>query len=233
MIEVGTPDAGQPVVAKEPKVFGQSPIRWSPEIGEIAQALVAAQAKMEPLRPDATNNHLSKDYSSTGAVLKACLAAYHGAGIAVLQFTTMTGELVRITTRLQHESAEWLEFDLDMRPENQTAQKIGTAATYGRRYSLLGVSALAPLEEGPDAAEAQQKAKQTGKRLTKAQADDLYKKMQTGLRNQRSVKGVNNWLANFADQLAILPEDFERELRKEAQQEIEGHESNGEQGAGF
>lgn len=63
----------------------------------------------------------------------------------------------------------------------------------------------------------------TNGRLTKQQAREMYGKMQQGLRSQRSERGINGWLNAFEDELRTLPEDWERSIRTEAQQEIEGH----------
>lgn len=219
-----------------PDVVGASPIRWSDTITEIAKALPAAQSALKPLETDATNKHLGKDYASLGAALEACLEAYNENGFSVIQFTTVRAGLVWVTTRLMHESAEWLEADLVLRPENETAQKVGTAATYGRRYSLTSIAGLAPVEEAPTATVAITQAKSEGKRLTKAMARDLFEKMQGGLRNQSSAGAVTKWLQAFDEELKSLPVDQEKELRTEAQQEIEGHETAKTpelEGAGF
>lgn len=219
-----------------PQVVSESPIRWSETITEFAKALPEAQAAIKPLEADATNGHFSRDYASLGAALQACLSAYNDNGFSVLQIPTTRGDIARITTRIMHQSGEWMESDLDIKAENQTAQKIGTAQTYGKRYALTSIAGLAVVEEAPPATEAAAKAMDTGKRLTKAQARDLFEKMQSGLRNQRSARGVNGWLIKFDAELKTLPLDQEKELRTEATQEIEAHEAAAQpetQGAGF
>lgn len=219
-----------------PEVIGTSPIRWSDSIVEFAKALPKAQSEIQALEADATNKHLSKDYASLGAVLQACLDAYNANGFSIMQIPTTHGDIARITTRILHESGEWMENDLDIRAENQTAQKIGTAQTYGKRYSLASICGLAVTEEAPPAPQAAAKAKQEGKRLTKAMSRDLYSKLEDGLRKQSSASAVRKWLEAFDDTLITLPEASEQELRREAQQEIEAHEASSQsqyQGAGF
>ena len=225
-----------PPHAPTPKVVETSPIRWSETITELAKSMPAAQAALEPLEADATNKHLNRDYASIGAALQACLEAYNANGFSVLQMPTTRNGLVYVTTRILHTSGEWMEFDLALRPENETSQKIGTAITYGRRYSITTVAALAIAEAAPSATEAAAQAKNEGKRLTKAQARDLYEKMQNGLRNQSSAGAVRKWLAAFHDELCTLPLDQEKELRDEANQEIEAHDAAmtpETEGAGF
>jgi len=62
-------------------------------------------------------------------------------------------------------------------------------------------------------------------RMTNVQAHEMYAAMQQGLRSQKSERGVNGWLKAFDAELKTLPEGWEKELRTEAQQEIEAHES--------
>lgn len=219
----------------EPEVTGASPIRWSGSIVEFAKALPKAQAAMDSMEADATNKHLKRDYATIGSALAACMGAYNENGFSVIQIPTVRGSEVCLTTRLLHDSGEWMESDLLIKPENMTAQKIGTAITYGRRYAIITLAGLGVTEEAIPAAEAASKAIDEGKRLSKAQARDLFKKLQDGLRNQRSVRGINGWLDNFDANLKTLPIEQEKELRAEAAQEIEGHETAAVEptGAGF
>jgi len=73
-------------------------------------------------------------------------------------------------------------------------------------------------------------------RMTNAQAREMYAAMQQGLRSQKSERGVSGWLKAFDGELKTLPEGWEKELRTEAQQEIEAHQSAKTpelEGAGF
>jgi phage recombination protein Bet len=94
-----------------------------------------------------------------------------------------------------------------------------------------------PVEEAAPVKQIQQAppAESNG-RMTNAQAREMYAAMQQGLRSQRSERGVNGWLKAFDSELKTLPEGWEKELRTEAQQEIEAHESAKTpelEGAGF
>ncbi len=77
---------------------------------------------------------------------------------------------------------------------------------------------------------------ETEGRMTNAQAREMYSAMQAGLRGQRTERGKLGWLRAFDSDLKSLPEGWEKELRIEAQQEIEGHQSTQTpelEGAGF
>ena len=62
-------------------------------------------------------------------------------------------------------------------------------------------------------------------RMTKAVARETFEKMQAGLRNQSSANAINKWLSAFDETLRSLPEDWERQLRLEALQEIDAHDA--------
>ena len=205
-------------------IIEQSDIRWSETITEFSKSYPAAQAEVEDLEKDAINTHTEKGYATLGATLAAVLPAFNKHGFAILQFPTTNGALVKITTRVLHSSGEWMEFDLVMRAESEAHQKVGTAITYGRRYSIQPITGIAPIEDVP-AIEAAAKAKDQGQRLTKAQSRDLFTKLQAGLGNQSSVAAINKWLTAFDDNLKSMDVASEKHLRLEAQQEIEGHEA--------
>ncbi len=96
----------------------------------------------------------------------------------------------------------------------------------------------APVEEAAPVKQIQQapQVEEGNARMTNAQARTMYEAMQKGLRSQRSERGVNGWLKAFDSELKTLPAGWEQELRAEAQQEIEGHQSTKTsdiEGAGF
>lgn len=116
----------------------------SPEIGELAKAIAAAQAKMKPAVKDATNPHFKSKYADLASIWDACREALGTNGLAVLQGVTCQGADVTVETRLIHASGQWLSTALTIAAANAGAQSIGSAVTYGRRYGLaamLGISA--------------------------------------------------------------------------------------------
>ena len=95
-----------------------------------------------------------------------------------------------------------------------------------------------PVEEVAPVKQIQQapQAEENNDRMTNAQARTMYEAMQKGLRSQRSERGVTGWLKAFDNELKTLPVGWEQELRAEAQQEVEGHQSTKTsdiEGAGF
>lgn len=113
--------------------------RTSPTIGEISKAFCKAQAEFNGARKDSVNPAFRSKYADLSSVIEATQAALNKNGIAILQAPQLDGQLVTITTRLQHESGEFYESDLSLpavQRDRFDAQSVGSAITYGCRYSM-------------------------------------------------------------------------------------------------
>jgi hypothetical protein len=131
----------------------------SEEIGEIAKALAAAQAKFEAVGKDKTAKITGdKAYSYTYADLASILAAVRKplseSGLAVVQVITWGEGHSWLVTRLLHSSGQSIESTYPLR-EYGRPQEMGSALTYARRYSLTALLGIAA-EEDDDGQAAQQ-----------------------------------------------------------------------------
>jgi hypothetical protein len=138
----------------------QSPMRMSADISAIAAAFCEAQAKFQAAAKASENeaykrgNRVSR-YADLAAVIEAALPALNEAGIGVLQPARLSGTDVIVITRLQHKSGQFFETELTMpSPGRQgfTAQAVGSAITYARRYSLQALICLAAEDDDGNAA---------------------------------------------------------------------------------
>lgn len=120
-------------------------IRTSPEAKQVCAAFVAAQSRIGPAKKDSVNPHFRSKFASLQAVWDACQPALREAKLGMLQAVTEASNGINITTRIIHESGEWIEAGPAFFPTSkQDAQGFGSATTYGKRYSLcamLGVVA--------------------------------------------------------------------------------------------
>lgn len=119
-------------------------MRQSEQINEIAKALVAVQAELEPVAKDSVNPHFKNKYASLDTITEAVRPVLARHGVAIVQGggeTTAAGILV--TTMLVHTSGQWISSSFLMPLEKQSAQSAGSAVTYGRRYLLGAMLALA------------------------------------------------------------------------------------------
>jgi len=147
------------------------PFASSPEVANLFFALSAAQGEFRAVESDKENKHLKSRYASLGAYLDAIRAPLAKHGLAVMQFTTIVGDRLRITTVLAHESGEWISNDLGLPIEKVSLQGIGTAMTYGRRYSLTALIGLAQYDDDGAAVLDEQVADA----LTDEETTDLHK----------------------------------------------------------
>lgn len=99
------------------------------------------------------NNHLKSKYADLGSVFEAISPALDDQRIVPIQNATMveSGQ-VEVTTILMHESGESATFVSRIPLAKQDAQGYGSAFTYARRYSLMGIFGLVPADDDGNAA---------------------------------------------------------------------------------
>jgi len=127
---------------------------------QIAKALSTAQGAMQAARKDATNPHFNSRYSSLAEVWDAIREPLTKQGLSVVQLPSATGAAVTVETLLMHVSGQWLRsrVTFPLRPEFSksgaelppSAQQIGSAITYGRRYGLTAMVGVASADEDDD-----------------------------------------------------------------------------------
>lgn len=131
-------------------------MQTSEKIGAIAPAIVKAQAEMPKLLADSDNPYYKSKYIALADLIKEVRPVLAKFGLAIIQGVSGDGEkAVIITTRIIHESGEWIEESFTMPvvakgSKEATPQDYGAAVTYARRYSLAGILGVAS-EEDDDA----------------------------------------------------------------------------------
>lgn len=123
--------------------------RWSEQRDKIAAALVAFQKTVAPVTKNKTAK-VEKDgrllytyeYADLGDVIESTKDQRAAAGLAVVQFPTGDANGVTIITTVLHESGQWYEGELTLRPAGGKVQEIGSAITYGRRYCYAAALGL-------------------------------------------------------------------------------------------
>lgn len=117
-------------------------IHMSATIGELAKALAAAQAELEPAKKEAVNPHFKSRYADLAACWDAVRAPLARHGLAVSQLPSLDGDVVRLTTMLLHTSGEFIGSDAAVRIARHDAPSVGSALTYLRRYALSAIVGL-------------------------------------------------------------------------------------------
>jgi hypothetical protein len=114
----------------------------STTLGELAKALSAMQADLEPARKEAVNPHFRSRYADLAACLEAVRAPMAKHGLALSQHAGLDGDVVTLTTLLLHTSGEFLQSTAGVRLAKHDAPSVGSALTYLRRYALSAVVGL-------------------------------------------------------------------------------------------
>lgn len=147
------PDEGYPSV---PVVIERG-FAMSEKIGDLTAALAKAQSKITGAIKSVTGQIHNRKYSyaDLANVYEACRDQLSENGIAVIQFVHggHDNASVTITTMLTL-GEQWFRASLTLQPEMATAQGIGSAITYGRRYQLMGMVGIAPEDDDGRAASA-------------------------------------------------------------------------------
>ncbi len=126
----------------------------SPEIAKLAASLVKAQAAMEGAKKDSENPHFKNAYADLASVWDAVRKPLTDNGLSVIQFPRTSGNGVEIETTLLHTSGEFMCDVLWVPCSKNDAQGLGSAITYGRRYALMAVTGIAPVDDDGNAAAA-------------------------------------------------------------------------------
>lgn len=124
----------------------------SPTIGALAAALSKAQTSFTPAVKDAANPFYKSKYLTLAGALDAVRAALGANGLALVQAVDATGDKLTLNTTLLHSSGEWIGSSYPINPVKNDPQGIGSAVSYGRRYSLMALLGIAAEDDDGEAA---------------------------------------------------------------------------------
>lgn len=128
-------------------------IETSENIVALTGAILKVQGEISGVKKDAVNPHFKNRYATLENVIDTARPALQEANIAFIQAPgIVTGGAVEVTTMLVHESGEWMRSTLHVPLQKQDAQGVGSAITYGCRYSLMAMLGLPPTDDDGEAA---------------------------------------------------------------------------------
>lgn len=147
-------------------------MKTSESIKQLSAALLKAQRSITFASKEANNPHFRSKYADLPAVIDAIKPALNDAGLVFLQtFSPSEAGFIAVTTRLMHETGEWIEDTATVPLPKSDPQGYGSAATYARRYSLAAITGLYQDDDDGNAA-SNTKPAQIAK-VTAKQAADL------------------------------------------------------------
>ena len=120
----------------------------SEQISELAKALCKVQAEVSGAKKGSTNPFFKSKYADLSSIIEASKASLASHGLAVTQWFNESNEsTVRVCTTLMHESGQFLTSHLDIPLVKKDPQAMGSAITYGRRYSLAAILNMAQIDD--------------------------------------------------------------------------------------
>jgi hypothetical protein len=155
----------------------------STTVESLFPALIKAQSQLKNAIKSAENPHFKSKYADLGAVWDAAKEALSTNNLAALQDAVCDENGLAVNTRIIHSSGEWIDFASPTIPlDKRSAHGIGSALTYGRRYSLstaLGIVADVDDDGNAAVSDAQETAC-----ITEDQADKLFALMKESKANK-------------------------------------------------
>ena len=130
----------------------------SPEINELALALVSAQAEFSVVPKGSVNPFFKSKYAGLPEVVSHTAPVLAKHGLAISQFITYSehgGD--ELLTYLIHKSGQFIAYSMRLHLAKDDMQSFGSACSYARRYAYM--SCLSIISDEDDDANAATKAK--------------------------------------------------------------------------
>jgi hypothetical protein len=110
----------------------------SPDLAELAKAMVKVQQALNPACKDAENPFVKNRYATLNSVIEACRDALTAQSVWVAQYPVAAeaGHLGLVTKLVHGDSGQWQSSMMVMPLPKNDPQGYGSALTYARRYGL-------------------------------------------------------------------------------------------------
>jgi hypothetical protein len=124
----------------------------SESIEKLAPALVAAQAEIGGVVKGSSNPFFKSTYADLNSVILELKPIFVKHGFAVIQLPVSDEHGVGVSTRIQHNSGEYIEQSFTLPLAKNDPQAAGSAITYAKRYSLKALGLMPDLDDDGEAA---------------------------------------------------------------------------------
>ena len=122
----------------------------SPTVGKIAKALAKAQTELRGAKKNKASSYFKgHEYSDIFEVIDATQDVLGSNGLATTQgsWTCIKSVGFYVWTQLTHESGEWMRNAVRLSLGKADNHCIGTAMTYGRRYTLAAMVGIGQFDD--------------------------------------------------------------------------------------
>jgi hypothetical protein len=185
-------------------------INTSENLDAFAEAFAKAQAELTNPPKNKVNPHFNSRYVDLSDGLDVIRKTFSKHGLAVIQGTSLDGDLTVLNTRILHKSGQWMEWVYPVSGLD-THQKMGSAMTYARRYALFGIVGVAG-EDDDDGNAASAPAKPAKKMaevgMTPAESEKATNELIAEIEQLTSIETMTRWAAaNKTRKDKLLPAD--------------------------
>jgi hypothetical protein len=121
----------------------------SETIGAIAPALIKAQSQMQGIIKEGKNPAFRSKYVTLDSILDTLRPILTSNGLMLTQGSTPPWgvESITVESRIIHTSGEWISTTVTIPVTKPDAHGLGSALTYGRRYSVSALLAISADED--------------------------------------------------------------------------------------
>lgn len=127
-------------------------MQQSETIIELSKAMAKAQAEMGGAVKDSSNPFFKSSYADLTSVIKAIKEPFANNGLSFVQFPISAPDHIGVSTRLMHESGEWLESECFLPLVKNDPQSAGSTITYARRYALAAMCGIPAVDDDAEMA---------------------------------------------------------------------------------
>lgn len=200
----------------------------SPEYGQVMRARLKVQsAAMQGAKRDRMNAFAKVKYATLESVLELLCEPLTEAGLVLTQGSHAVEErgadksLTRwltVWTRVDHaDSGEWMLVSVDVPLEKPTPQAIGSALTYGRRYSAKSLFGIPEIDDDGLAAAGEKSPMQ---RKSSAEAkrdgtDELFNTIKQQINDAQNIDVLRQIPDLYRDEIDQMPSQWQQLLRDE------------------
>ena len=122
----------------------ETTFKKSETITNLAKAMMEFQKEVKAVQKNGENPHFKSSFATLDDIVAAIKEPMAKAKLSYVQMPTGENQLVTI---LMHETGEYMESTVKMKPTKDDPQGQGSAITYMRRYSLSAMLGLATEED--------------------------------------------------------------------------------------
>jgi len=131
----------------------------SESIKQLSAALSKLQGELIDAPKSSENPFFKSKYADLSEVLKVIRPLLCKHGLSVIQSPSLLDSNVVVETMLAHSSGEYVSSSLTVPVGKKDAQAVGSAITYGRRYSLSAIMGITQADDDGNAAVAKEEPK--------------------------------------------------------------------------